>query len=128
MIIIFPLFKFISLKQNKLSNNTQTLLIQDIRTYNSNHENYYDDTMSCKKYSEILKDQGATEEEIKEAQGHEYFVCESTFLNNVIRDKANDYNLTASFEGRNKIKSFLNSEYCDGLRCAIIGAVGPAWK
>lgn len=77
--------------------------------------------MNCKLYSEITGDAS-----IKETK-KDYLICQSSVLDAL----ANDYNaikFNALADSREKVQSWLDSEYCQTNTCAIVGAIGPAWK
>ena len=55
---------------------------------------------------------------------NDYLICESSILTEL----NNLYSVKDKLDGRNKIQSYLQSDYCKDHTCAIVGAVGPAWK
>ena len=75
-------------------------------------ENYIsDETLSCK---------------TKEALGNSYLVCESS----VLTELKDNFSAKTHLDGRDKAKSFLESDYCknDNNICSLVGTIGPAWK
>ena len=55
---------------------------------------------------------------------NDYLICESSILTEL----NNLYSVKDKLDGRTKIQSYLQSDYCKEHTCAIVGAVGPAWK
>lgn len=71
-----------------------------------------DETLSCKNKTV--------------SSGDSYLVCESS----VLTELKNNFSAKTHLDGREKIQSFLDSDYCknDNNICAIVGTIGPAWK
>lgn len=77
--------------------------------------------MECSLYSELMN-----KPEIK-GTDKDYTICQSGVLTELEKTyKAVKVNSLA--DTRAKIESFLDSKYCKENTCALVGAVGPAWK
>lgn len=107
-------------------------VITEIRNLNKNTDSYAADSEDyptmCKKYSKVLEEQGYSKEEIKNMVGdYDYQVCQSSLLTYLNSNKTK-FKIETSLAGRKATKGFLSSDYCKNNACAIVGAVGPAWK
>ena len=85
--------------------------------------------MYCQNYSDIV---AVTDEkkaaEIR-AQDRDYTVCQSGILNELTKsDQYGNVVVKPLEDSRQKIESWLDSEYCQKNACTIVGAIGPAWK
>lgn len=79
--------------------------------------------MYCKLYSEIKGDSSIA------GTDKDYTICNSAVLD-ALEDKFNAVKVHPLEDSREKITSWLQSDYCkdDKNACALVGAVGPAWK
>jgi len=106
-------------------------VITYVRAYNesqSDKGSYLNDTLKCELYSSKIKKLGASDAEIAQAKANDYSVCQSTFLDEL--DNSTDFKVKTSLQGRNEVKSFLQSDYCKNGNnvCALVGNIGNAWK
>ncbi len=76
-------------------------------------DNYIsDETLSCKNKTV--------------SSGESYLVCESS----VLTELKNNFSAKTHLDGRTKIQSFLESDFCKNENniCSLVGTIGPAWK
>jgi len=116
-------------------------VISKIREYNNKNKNadgYLNDSMTCQLYStklrllkaanEKINGQEITDEMIAQAELNDYNVCKSDLLSQL----QDQYKTYTHLDSREKVESFLTSEYCQNSEneCYFIGslAIGPAWK
>lgn len=101
----------ISFLRNEINANSQN-------GYLGEHKDY---DMYCDLYSNLIGD-----DSIK-GTSKDYTICNSKVLDAL----ENDYNAVKVHplaDSRKKISSWLDSDYCKNNVCALVGAVGPAWK
>ena len=53
-------------------------------------------------------------------------MCESS----VLTELKNNFSAKTHLDGREKIQSFLESDFCKNENniCSLVGTIGPAWK
>ena len=93
---------------------------------NAKSENGYlgenkDFDMYCSLYSDLINDPSI------KGTDKDYTICNSKVLDEL----QNEYNAVKVHpleDSRKKISSWLDSDYCKSNVCALVGAVGPAWK
>ena len=105
-----------------------------VRNYNDNVNDYLNDSLYCKNFSEELEaikknDSSITAEDIAKAKANDYKVCKSEFLDKLVEENSKA-TVKPTLDGREKIQSFLLSDYCKNNNnvCTLVGTVGPAWK
>ena len=79
-----------------------------------------------KKYSDLACEKfGGDSNECKQALANDYIIYESSILTELANG---GYKAKATLDSREKVVSWLQSDYCKSHSCAMVGAVGPAWK
>lgn len=102
-------------------------VITAVREYNKEQQSnggYLNDSMYCKNYSSIRKDEKVTAE-------NDYLVCKSELLDmleNEAKNKTSGFKVQARLDTFKEVESFLQSKYCKENTCALVGNIGPAWK
>ena len=77
--------------------------------------------MKCSLYSDLVNDKSI------KGTNKDYTICQSSVLDALDKDyKA--VKVHTLLDSRSKISSWLDSDYCKENNCALVGAVGPAWK
>lgn len=88
-------------------------------------ENY---DMNCKLYSDIIAEKDAATAKAIKGTDKDYNICQSTVLDKL--EEMNTVKVHTLKDSRSKITSWLDSDYCKDSSnvCALVGAIGPAWK
>ena len=80
-------------------------------------------------YSELaLQKFGKNSQEYKNALEHDYKIYRSSILEELSSSEYGSIKVKALLDTREKVESWLTSDYCKSHSCAMVGAVGPAWK
>lgn len=79
--------------------------------------------MNCKLYSELTNNPSI------KGTNKDYTICQSSVLDE-LEKSYNAVKVHPLADSRDKIQSWLDSDYCQNKNnaCALVGAVGPAWK
>ena len=67
-------------------------------------------------------------QEYKTALEHDYKIYRSSILEELSSSEYGSIKVKALLDTREKVESWLTSDYCKSHSCAMVGAVGPAWK
>ena len=108
------------------------LAIEFVKNVNANSESFtelpaeWEAKSKYIRYSELAKQKfGENSNEYKQALAHDYIIYESSILTELAKG---GYKAQAVLDSREKVESWLQSDYCKSHSCAMVGAVGPAWK
>ena len=111
------------------------LAIEFVRNINDNSESFtelpseWESKSKYRLYSEYVKDlYGEKSNEYKQALEHDYTIYESSILTELGTGKYSSIKAKALLDTREKVVSWLDSSYCKSHTCAMVGAIGPAWK
>lgn len=108
--------------------------IEFVRDVNKNSKSYielaseWDNSSNYVLYSELVKQRGGSDEEVKYAKEHDYRIYQSAILTKIANEyDKNDLHVNVLKDTRKKVVSWLDSDYCKSHTCAMVGT-GPAYK
>ena len=108
--------------------------IEFVKQINADSNSYtelpkeWEDKSLYENYSEYVKRRyGENSKQYKEALEHDYKIYKSSVLDELAKT-TNAIKYKALLDTREKVVSWLDSDYCKNHACAMDGAVGPAWK